>query len=89
VKITHIIVSDSFTKEARAVAVNYSTAAERANFAALLREYRRNGFKVRTLESGSMYRAESPAGYHVNVWIALPGAHRLITALNIKSAVLS
>lgn len=74
-KVSHIIVSDSFTDTPRGVAVNFSETARRANTAALLREYRRNGFTVRTVETGAMYRADTPRGYHVNIWFARPDVH--------------
>ncbi len=74
--LSHIIVSDSFTRNPRAVAVNFSETARRANTAALLREYRVNGFTVRTVERGAMYRAESPRGYFVNIWYACPNVHK-------------
>ena len=73
--VSHIIVSDSFTNAPRAVAVNFSETARRANMAALLREYRVNGFTCRTVETGAMYRAETPRGYHVNVWYSQPDIH--------------
>ena len=75
-KVSHVIVSDSFTRTPRAVAVSFSDTARRANLAALLREYRRNGFTCRTVETGAMYRADTPRGYHVNIWYAVPNVHR-------------
>jgi hypothetical protein len=76
-KVTHLIVSDSFTREPHAVAVNFSETARRANTAALLREYRANGYTVRTVETGAMYRADSPHGYYVNIWYSLPNVWRV------------
>lgn len=74
--VSHIIVSDSFTREPRAVAVNFSETARRANLAALLREYRAHGFTVRAVERGAMYRANSPQGYRVTIWCACPNVHK-------------
>jgi hypothetical protein len=84
--VSHIIISDSFTREPRAVAVSFSDAARRANLAALLREYRARGFKVRTVETGAMYRAESSEGYFVNVWYATPNVHKFAIISAVKTA---
>lgn len=82
--VSHIIVRDSFTKECRAVAVNFSETARRANFAALLRLYRQRGFTVRTIETGAMYRADTPHGYHVSIWYACPNVHKFSIVPNVE-----
>ena len=87
-QVSHLIVSDSFTDGPRAVAVNFSETARRATTAALLREYRAHGFTVRTIETGAMYRADAPHGYHVNIWYTVPNRYGIdpITVLNIPHA---
>ena len=72
-----IYVCDSFTRESRAVAVNYSDSALRANLAAILTQYRAAGFSTRPT-GGMFYRAISPAGYHVNIWYARPNTAPVI-----------
>ena len=87
--VSHVIIRDSFTREPRAVAVNFSDTARRANMAVLLREYRAHGFTVRTIETGAMYRADTPRGYHVSIWYTVPNRYVIdpITVLNIPRAV--
>jgi hypothetical protein len=85
-KVSHIIISDSFTREPRAVAVSFSDAARRSNLAALLREYRAAGFTVRTVEHGAMYRATAAAGYWVSIWYAVPNAHKFAIISAVKTA---
>jgi hypothetical protein len=52
--------------------------------AALLREFRRNGYTVRTIETGAMFFATAPDGYRVNIWYACPNVYRFITDVRVK-----
>ena len=83
-RVSHIIIRDSFTREPRAVAVCLSTPARRANFAALLSEYRRNGYTVRCIERGAMYTATAPRGYRVSIWYSMPNTYRIVPAVTVE-----
>lgn len=85
-KTSHVIIRDSFTREPRAVAVNFSDAARRSNMAALLTGYRAAGYTVRTIETGSMFSATAPDGYRVSIWYAVPNVHRFSIIAAVKPA---
>lgn len=76
--VTHVIVRDSFTRTPRAVAVCLSETARRANTAALLCEYRKKGYKTKTIEPGAMYTATAPAGYAVSIWYSAPNTYEIV-----------
>ncbi len=84
--VSHLIISDSFTRTPRAVAVNFSETARRANTAALLRGYRAAGYTVRTIETGAMYSATTAQGYRVSIWYAFPNVHRFSIIAAVQTA---
>lgn len=85
---SHIIMRDSFTRDPRAVAVNFSETARRANTAAILRAFRAQGYTARIVERGAMYTVSAPSGWTCSIWYSVPNRYGIdtITVLNIPRA---